>query len=283
MRTTVLSAAIACAITFVGAAGVATAADARTSAQALAERADLMADVRGGNGNNGNNGNHGNGNGNGNGRNASRGNRGNGGTPPGQVDRNSPSDSGSRGNSVPHRGGMSLRPGRTDLCPDNPLFGPLGQSGRSHVAHVAFHEVDVETGDPVDDGAWARMTYFWVGSEFSYVLNAHGVEPGSEHTLILQAEDDTVICLSEGTANPGGQLHLRDSIEPDAHLPPELDPFERPTDEDAGLLYLVPTDAVDCEAGTVDPALEAALASEHAVRFVDTDELECPEDEPEGG
>lgn len=297
MRTTSLAAAITCALVVAGISWTAQAAatgDARDAAQGMAERGTLAADVRGGNGNgNGNS----NGNGNGNGRNGAGATRtppGHGGTPPGQSGRESDEDASGRSHSLPHRGGLGLRGGRTDLCgDDDPLFGPLGQSGRSHVAHLEFVEIDPVAppeepdpeapptaieGDPVDGGAWARMTYFWIGSEFAYVLNAHQVPAGSSHTLVHQAEDGSAICLGEGTANGGGQLHILDRVDPESHLPPELDPFVEATNDDPGLLHLVPSDAVDCETGELDAALESALESTGPVRFVDTDVLECPAD-----
>jgi hypothetical protein len=173
-----------------------------------------------------------------------------------------------RGNKVPR--------GQARICEDGAVaVGPLGQSGASHVAHVNF-----EVAEDSDSTSWARMMYFWIGSTFDFVLNAHDLEAGSEWTLVARAADDSAICLADGTVNPGGQLHLRDSIELDSHLPDDLDPFEAtPEGEDpvGAALELVPSDDVDCDTGAAETDDEDALASEHDIRFVDVEEVTCPE------
>jgi hypothetical protein len=201
-------------------------------------------------------------------------------TPPGRAPDFTPPGLG--GNPPPGHGGPN--PGQANRVPRGQsricgadgavAVGPLGQAGASHVAHVGF---DVAEGS--DSEAWARMMYFWIGTTFDYVLNAHGLEPGSEWTLVARAAD-SAICLGDGTVNPGGQLHLRDSLELESHLPDDLDPFEpTPEGEDpAGTaLELVPSDDVDCDAGTAATEDEDALTSAHDIRFVDVDEVTCPE------
>ena len=239
----------------------------------------------------------GNGNGNGNGpeQNPERGGgrnqpvAGSGQTPPGRAP--DPTPPGLGGNPPPGHGGPNpgngnghgnangrgVPRGSSRVCGDDgaQAVGPLGQSGASHVAHVAF-----EAAEDSDSEAWGRMMYFWIGSSFDYVLNAHRLEPGTEWTLIARAADDSAICLGDGTVNPGGQLHLRDSLELESHLPEDLDPFEpTPEGEDpAGTsLELVPSDDVDCDAGTAATEDEDALASAHDIRFVDVEEVTCPE------
>ena len=200
-------------------------------------------------------------------------------TPPGLGGNQPPGHGGPNpGNGDSNRGGRNDVPrGAARICgaDGETAVGPLGQAGGSHVAHVNF-----EVGEDSDSEAWARMMYFWIGSSFDFVLNAHGLEPGSEWTLVARAADDSGICLADGTVNPGGQLHIADSLELDSHLPDDLDPFEpTPEGEDpAGTaLELVPTDDIDCDAGTGDTEDEDALGSEHDIRFVDVDEVTCPE------
>ena len=213
----------------------------------------------------GNGGNNGNGNGN---------NPGHGGTPPGLGGNPPPGHGGPN----PGRGHAGVSRGNTRICgAEGPTaVGPLGQAGASHVGHVNF-----AAPEDSDSTSWARMMYFWIGDSFDFVLNAHQLEAGSEWTLIARAADDSAICLGDGTANPGGQLHLADSIELESNLPEDLDPFEAtPEGEDpeGATLELVPSDAVDCEAGTVTLAEDdEALTSEEDIRFVDVDEVECPE------
>lgn len=194
-------------------------------------------------------------------------------TPPGLGGNQPPGHGGPN----PGRGQRGVPRGSTRICgaDGETAVGPSGQAGASHVAHVAF-----APGEESASEAWGRMMYFWIGSSFDFNLNAHGLEPGSEWTLVARAADESAICLADGTVNPGGQLHLRDSLELDSHLPEDLDPFE-PTaegEDPAGTsLELLPSDDVDCDAGTGDTEDEDALASEHDIRFVDVEEVSCPE------
>lgn len=175
------------------------------------------------------------------------------------------------------RGGGATRPTREGgICSGVKVYGPLGQAGQSHTAHAEFLEIDAASNEPVVDGAWAGMTYFWIASQFAYVLNAHAVPEASDWTLVLEAEDGSAICLGAGRANRGGQLHLQDSIELDGNLPPALDPFVAATADDPGLLLLVPTESVDCAAGTVAADVARVVVSDEPIRYVDADELVCP-------
>ena len=197
--------------------------------------------------------------------------------------------------------GDGLRRGSTKVCDgEEPLEGPDGQAGQSHVAHVEFSAVDPVTGEAAD-GGWARMMYFWIGSEFSFVLNAHQVAPGSAWTLVGLIDGEAgaeAVCFGNATANAGGQLHIKANFDPESNLPADYDPFaeddsegeggEGEADEDEGTieLTLVPTATVDCTTGVVTPSTETTvvLQSDDGIRFVDTDELTCPvEEAPTGG
>jgi hypothetical protein len=199
-------------------------------------------------------------------------------TPPGLGGNPPPGHGGPNpGNGNGHGNGHGeVSRGNTRVCGDDAaVVGPLGQAGNSQVAHVTFSAPEDSESD-----AWARMMYFWIGTTFDFVLNAHQVEPGSEWTLVARAEDGSAICLADGTANPGGELHLRDSIELDSHLPDGLDPFEAtPEGEDpsGATLELVPSDDTDCDAGTVADDAGDVLTSDNDIRFVDVDEVTCPE------
>lgn len=176
----------------------------------------------------------------------------------------------------PGLGNGSVLRGNTRVCGADaaPVIGPEGRAGASHVAHVEF--------SPADDDAslsWARMMYFWIGTSFDYVLNAHRLEPSSRWTLVARATDDSAICLGTAAANPGGELHLAATLDFDSHLPEDLDPFE-PTPEgeapEGATLELLPADGVDCTSGASGAEADSALVSDHAVRFVDVDEIVCP-------
>jgi hypothetical protein len=200
---------------------------------------------------------------------------------------------GNPGNGGDHKGGPPATPpgnsGQTKVQPPQgvcsaadstgiDLQGPEGQSGASHVAHTDFTKIDPTTGDPVTSSSSATMMYFWYGSTFDYVLNAHGLLAGGQWTLTYQPEplpSAGVICLGNATVNGGGQLHLAGSIELNSNLPPSLDPTADPsTQPPDALLALVPSADVDCTAGantTFEPDL--SLWSGPRVRYIDTDLL----------
>jgi len=158
------------------------------------------------------------------------------------------------------------------------LQGPEGQSGASHVAHTDFGMIDPATGASVPSASSATMMYFWYGSTFDFVLNAHQVPAGSQWTLTYQPEplpSSGVVCLGNATANGGGPLHLAGSVELDSNLPPDLDPTADPsTQPDDALLALVLSDDVDCAGGTMTN-FEAGmyLWTKERVRYIDTDLL----------
>ncbi len=161
------------------------------------------------------------------------------------------------------------------------LQGPEGQSGASHVAHTDFGMIDPATGDPVASTSSASMMYFWYGSTFDFVLNAHQLPAGSEWTLTYQPEplpSSGVVCLGNATVNGGGQLHLAGSVELDSNLPPNLDPSADPsTQPPDALLALVLTADVDCTGGTMTNfESDMYLWTKSRVRFIDTDLLPPP-------
>ena len=158
------------------------------------------------------------------------------------------------------------------------LQGPEGQSGASHVAHTDFGMIDPETGEAVASPSSATMMYFWYGSTFDFVLNAHKLPAGSEWTLTYQPEplpSTGVICLGNATVNGGSQLHLAGSVELDSNLPPDLDPTADPaTQPPDALLALVLSADVDCEGGTMTNfESEMYLWTNPRVRYIDTDLL----------
>jgi len=62
---------------------------------------------------------------------------------------------------------------------------PNGPAGKSNVAHLYLFEKDPATWEIVEEGAWGKMKYNLAGSEFEFVFNGHGLEPGSDYTLDL--------------------------------------------------------------------------------------------------
>jgi hypothetical protein len=180
-----------------------------------------------------------------------------------------------------NNGGTKVHPPQGTCTDDSAgvdLQGPDGQSGSSHVAHTNFGLMDITTGASVASNESATMMYFWFGSTFDYVLNAHQLPAGSQWTLTYQPEplpSSGVMCLGNATVNGGGQLHLANSLELTSNLPPALDPTADPsTQPPDALLALVPSADVDCTGGTMtnfEP--NAYLWSNPRVRFIDTDLL----------
>jgi len=102
---------------------------------------------------------------------------------------------------------------------------PNGQAGKSNIAHLYLFEKDPSTWEIVEDGAWGKMKYNLAGSTFNFVFNGHGLEPGQEYTLIYYPDPwpgSGLICLGNGTANKGGNVHIAGSADT-GDLPAEFD------------------------------------------------------------
>jgi hypothetical protein len=167
--------------------------------------------------------------------------------PPGQ-DRDDDDDEDGNDDGNDDNGGN--RNGIPPFCSrDGARSGPDGQAGLSSIAHLNFSQQDPETGDPLEDGAWGRMMYRWISPVFDYVFNGHELPPGEEYTLTYQPQplpSEGVICLGDGTVNPGGDLHIQDAFDLATDLPAAYD-----ENEDEAILALVLSSDVDCEAGTM--------------------------------
>jgi len=102
------------------------------------------------------------------------------------------------------------------------LAGKTGQAGKSNIAHLYFYEKDASDWSIVDGGAWGKMKYNISGTEFDFVFNGHGLEPGLNYTLIYYPDPwpgEGLICLGEGTVNEEGDIHIADSFNTDTDLP----------------------------------------------------------------
>lgn len=170
--------------------------------------------------------------------------------------------------------------GVPDFCAGGPQpGGPNGQAGMSSIAHLNFSQQDPDTGEVIDDGAWARIMYRWMAPLFDFVFNAHDLEPGAEHTLTYQPQplpSAGVICLGTGIVNEDGDLHLEDAFELDTDLPTDYD-----ENQDEATLALVHTADVDCELGEMTAWVpENYLFGDEGMFYVDSD-LEEEEDDEE--
>jgi len=111
------------------------------------------------------------------------------------------------------------------------------------VRHLYLYEKDEEW-NPVVGGAWGKMTYRPSGKTFWYTFTGHKLEPGEEYSLIYYPDPwpgNGLICLGNGTANNGGNLHIAE----------RLDIEDMPTEEDENYengakIWLVLTSDVDC-------------------------------------
>ncbi|MCJ7789789.1 MAG: hypothetical protein MUP69_06335 [Candidatus Atribacteria bacterium] len=98
-------------------------------------------------------------------------------------------------------------------------------AGKSNVAHLYLYEKDAVTWDIVE-GAWGKMKYNISGTEFDFVFNGHGLEPGLEYTLIYYPDPWPgigLICLGSGTVNAEGDIHIAESVDTEGNLPIEND------------------------------------------------------------
>jgi len=121
--------------------------------------------------------------------------------------------------------------------------GPHGQAGKSNIAHLYLFEKDPSTWEIVEDGAWGKMKYNLAGSEFEFVFNGHGLEPGYEYTLVYYPDPwpgNGLICLGDDTANDDGNVHIMGSVDT-GDLPASGD------ENDGAKIWLVLSSDVDCE------------------------------------
>lgn len=156
--------------------------------------------------------------------------------------------------------------------------GPGGQAGKSSIAHLNFSQIDPDTDEAPEDGAWARIMYRWTAPLFDYVLNAHEVAPVTEYELTYQPEpmpSAGVICLGTGISNPGGNLNLQDAFDIATHLPAVYDENE----EEAQLVLVLAAD-VDCVAGEmINWAPEEYLFGDEGMFYVHSDLDDDEQDE----
>jgi hypothetical protein len=111
--------------------------------------------------------------------------------------------------------------------PDQGLKGLKGQAGRSNVAFVELWEKDPSTWEIVEDGAWGKLQYNLEGPTFDFVFNGHGLEIGTNYTLIYYADpwpgNNPGTSIASGTSNEEGDIHLAGSMDLGMDLPDPVD------------------------------------------------------------
>jgi len=151
----------------------------------------------------------------------------------------------------------------------NPGNVPNGPAGKSNVAHLYLFEKDPATWEIVEEGAWGKMQYTLAGSEFDFVFNGHGLENGSEYTLLYYPDPwpgTGLICLGTGTACDEMDVHITGSVDT-GDLPAEGDL------NDGAKIWLVLSSDVDCEnAAMVGWTPTEYLFEYDLITFDDTDE-----------
>ena len=144
-----------------------------------------------------------------------------------------------------------------------------GRAGKSNTAHLYLREKDPTTWDIVEDGAWGKMKYHLSGPMFDFVFNGHGLEPGSDYTLIYYPDPwpgARLICLGSGIANEEGNVHIMGNVDT-GDLPASLDT------NPGAKIWLVLSGDVDCESQKMVGWTPAEYLFEYdLITFDDTDE-----------
>lgn len=148
--------------------------------------------------------------------------------------------------------------------PDMGLKGLSGQAGKSNTAFVELWEKD-SVWDIVEDGAWGKLKYNLEGATFDFVFNGHGLEPGTDYTLIYYGNEDCsdvwpwVTCLAAGAANQEGNIHLAGS-------------FDLGYDLTSAKVWLVLSSDMDCGLGKMVAWQPGAYLFEYdVIDYDDTD------------
>jgi hypothetical protein len=113
------------------------------------------------------------------------------------------------------------------------------------------------------------MKYNLEGPEFEFVFNGHGLENGSEYTLIYYPDPwpgSGLICLGSGTACDEGDVHIKEAVNT-GDLPTAFDANE------GAKIWLVLSSDVDCEnAAMVGWTPTEYLFEYDIIKFDDRDE-----------
>ena len=80
---------------------------------------------------------------------------------------------------------------------------------------------------------WAKVKYNLAGGELRFSINAHGLIPGEDYSLIYYPDPwpgDGLISFINGSANNGGNLHMAGSVDTGGPLPiaSDLNNFTNP-------------------------------------------------------
>lgn len=132
--------------------------------------------------------------------------------------------------------------------------GPSKPAGTSNTGLLSFYEKDQETWEIIKGGAFGKMQYDLSGPEFCYVFNGHGLQAGVDYKLIYYPDPwpgDGIICLGMGTANGGGNVHIRECVDTGVDLPIDTDDNHIDNlgipEYNGAKIWLILADDYDCE------------------------------------
>ncbi|UCB59295.1 MAG: hypothetical protein JSV67_03095 [Thermoplasmatales archaeon] len=129
---------------------------------------------------------------------------------------------------------------------ENVTKGPHGRAGRSFIGHLYLFEKNPETWEIIENGSRGKMKYVIMGPTFSFVFNAHKLEPDSNYTLIYYPDPwpgENLICLGDAITNEDGNINIKGSVLT-GDLPNETIDLNYPN---GSKIWLVLTEDVDCE------------------------------------
>ncbi len=149
----------------------------------------------------------------------------------------------------------------------------VGRAGKSHVGHMYLFQKDPDEWNILESGAWGKMRYTVEGPQFDFVFNGHGLEPGTDYTLIYYPDPwpgEGLVCLGQGIVNDGGNIHIMGS--------PETGSLPREQDEnydEGAKIWLALSDDVSCDpAGMVEENFEYYLFEYDLIEYAETDKMQ---------
>jgi len=125
-------------------------------------------------------------------------------------------------------------------------YNGLNKPGKTR--HLYLYEKNPEDWTTVEGGAWGKMDFRPSGRTFRFNFQGHGLEPGTDYTLIYYPDPwpgTGLVCLGTGTSNQGGQILISERVET-ADIPTEDD-----ENEEGGKIWLVLSSDVDCEGAVI--------------------------------
>lgn len=148
--------------------------------------------------------------------------------------------------------------------------GPGGQAGMSSIAMLDFMPPEEDT----DSDARGKLVYRWMAPLFDFVLNASGLNPDTDYSLVASYEDQgdgVKKCLGTARSTQGGTLHLQNAWDIGTDLPPENNEDE-PAYAYLALIEIENDDSGDSECPTAGNEVLEGVEGMFYLRYLDGDE-----------